>query len=160
MGLIRRFLLPNVCQLRPRWLPTSVNFVHIFGNFFKILTCSFGHEECSFDNPAEKFLTKGRKFTAQCPKMIFKNFKKLYFSSKCSYGDIECSFDNQTEKIFQKEPKNFCSMSKNCMKKYNFSKNIFSAKCPYGHVKCSFDDPAEEKRFLSQIVSLEYSNLP
>ena len=38
---------------------------------------SSGHLECSFENPAGKFSPKGRKFFAQCPKMMK---KKVFFS--------------------------------------------------------------------------------
>ena len=41
-----------------------------FGFFSKILKCSFGHVESSFDNPAENFSAKIGKVFAQNPKKI------------------------------------------------------------------------------------------
>ena len=43
---------------------------------------SYGQVESSFDNHAENFSTKGRKFFAQCPKMIIfqkNNFPQTVF---------------------------------------------------------------------------------
>ena len=54
------------------------------------------HEECSFDNPNEKILAKGRNFFAQDPKKTEENhnFFQKKVSSKCSSGHVVCSFDN------------------------------------------------------------------
>ena len=58
---------------------TSENDEKIFFSKKKYFSsiCSSGQVECSFDNFAVKFSTKGWKLFAQCPKMIKKNLKFL-----------------------------------------------------------------------------------
>ena len=46
------------------------NLVHVWEKFLKSVKGSSGHLESSFDNPAERFSTKGRNFFAQSPKKI------------------------------------------------------------------------------------------
>ena len=84
--------------------------------------CSFGHVECSFDNPAEIFSTDSRKIQAQFPKMKENFFQKIYLSSKCSSGHIKCNFDKYAENF----PSNFQKTFAQCPKmiKKFFSKKI------------------------------------
>ena len=73
--------------------------------FLKWFLCTW---KCRFDNPAETFSTNGRKFCAQCPKILRKiSFlsKKNIFSSKCIFGRFEISSDNPIENFQEQAEK-------------------------------------------------------
>ena len=57
-----------------------------FSETYFYSNCSYGHEKCSFEKPAEKFLPKGRKIFSRSPKMVRKkyNFLKIFFSQNVS----------------------------------------------------------------------------
>ena len=70
--------------------------------------CSYGHVDCSFDNPAEFYWQKRRKCSAPDAKLKKKVFlKEKWVSSESSAGDVECSFENPAEIFLTKEQKIF-----------------------------------------------------
>ena len=62
--------IPSVCRLFLRDLSSRIEYVHVFYD----PKMFHGYVECSFDNPAEKFLLKILFFFAQSPKRF------IYFS--------------------------------------------------------------------------------
>ena len=117
--------------------------------FFKTQIFSkFSHWkiECSFDNSAKFFSTKGRKFTAGCPKMME---KRVFFGKFLFLKILLCTRRMQcwrAEQIFfrQKAPKFSLNVQKR-WKKYDFFKNkLIRVKVSFGCVGLSFDNPAEK----------------
>ena len=89
---------------------------------------SSGHVECSFDNPAKKFLPQNLKIFHSKPKKVEK-----FFKLKCYSGDVECNSDNLAEnfplnvrkKTFSKTiPKLFPWTRRNESRGYQFLSNI------------------------------------
>ena len=91
------------------------------GNIYRILfsdgkcfssNCSAGQVECSFDNLADRFLSK------KCRPMSKKYFNNYFFLTKKGFlskifsGKVECSFDSLARK-FQQSSEKWCSNLKN-----------------------------------------------
>ena len=126
------------------------------------------------DATFEFFLLEGRKLSAQCPKMIYKNmdFSKKLFSSSCSYGRVEFSSDNPVRKTSTTPPKKVRkeagkfspNVRKKIKQKSSFEKVIFSPKNTYEHKECSFDNPTKlcftsRRKYLAQFPKMVFENM-
>ena len=68
---------------------------------------SYGHLDCSFDNPARKLLPEGQNF-ARCPKNMEKKRERFnFFSSFCSCGLVIGGFDDRAKMFLSKIWKTF-----------------------------------------------------
>ena len=70
---------------------------------------SYGHVDCSLDNPADFYWQKRRQFSAPAARLKKKVCfsEEKWVSSKSSAGDVECSFEYPAEKFLTKEQKIF-----------------------------------------------------
>ena len=93
--------------------------------FIKWFLCTW---KCRFDNPAETFSTNGRKFCAQCPK-ILRNVSALsknnIFFIRMYLWKTWIKFWQPRWKNFEIRPKNCNSMSDIDEKSYNLPQNSF-----------------------------------
>ena len=108
--------------------------ITFFQQKFSLSNFSYGGVECSFDDPAENFLTrKAKKTSLNVPEKKFWKFLFLSgkrFSWKCSYGHACCRSDNLSgynlrggQKLFARCPKR--------MKIYDFFEiNLFPQTVP------------------------------
>ena len=108
--------------------------ITFFQQKFSLSNFSYGGVECSFDDPAENFLTrKAKKTSLNVPEKKFWKFLFLSgkrFSWKCSYGHACCRSDNLSgynlrggQKLFARCPKR--------MKIYDFFEiNVFPQTVP------------------------------
>ena len=110
--------------------------------------CFSGHVECSFDKPADDFLSKVQKFSLKVPKNYL--FWKNFFISKMSSGHVKCSFDNTAEKIWLRVRIFFTE----CPKKFwfVFSLFFFRPKRSSEQVECNSVNPANFFLLQTQII--------
>ena len=82
---------------------------------------SYGHDECSFDNPVDKHSTKSRRFFAQSPKKMGKNSKRILLKIFLSPGEMQ--FWQPSQKTFGQQWKR----SAQCRNKKTkvFHRNVF-----------------------------------
>ena len=84
---------------------------------------SYGHDECSFDNPVDKQSTKSRRFFAQCPKKMGEKLK-ADTSQNIPFARWNAVLTTQL-KDFRTKVKTFRSMSE--QENVRFSSECFSA---------------------------------
>ena len=113
---------------------------------------SSGHLECSFENPAEKFLPEGQNFylnILKCQHIFILPEKILFlkvFLLKCwkQFSTFQWEKFTNRRNIIR-------SMSEHDKKYTSFSEKNIASKCSSGHVECSFGNsfenvlPEEEK---------------
>ena len=87
------------------------------------LRSSYGHDECSFDNPVDKQSTKSRRFFAQCPKKMGEKLK-ADTSQNILFARWNAVLTTQS-KDFRTKVKTFRSMSE--QENVRFSSECFSA---------------------------------
>ena len=86
--------------------------------------CSAGHVECSFDNPAEKFLTKLKYFRWMSENdMKIVSSRNLFFL-KVVIWTLRMQFWKPRRKSFDNKPETTRSVSQMILEKYFFSKNL------------------------------------
>ena len=101
--------------------------------------CSFGHVECSFDNPVKKHVTVGRKLSAQVPKKttLGKFFKKIFFP-KFFQWTRRLEFRGPFEQILPESQKRSAHCPKMCKQIQVFQKNELFSNFSSIHVKRHF----------------------
>ena len=86
--------------------------------------CSAGHVECSFDNPAEKFLTKLKYFRWMSENDMKNVSSRNLFFLKVVIWTLRMQFWKPLQKSFDNKPETTRSVSQMIFEKYFFSKNL------------------------------------
>ena len=100
-----------------------------------------GREECSFDNPVDKHSTNSRRFSAQCPKKIGENSKRILLL-KIILLPGGMQFWQPSQKTFGQKW-NF-PLNVGTRKCKVFIGKFFCSTCSHVHLESSFDNPVEE----------------
>ena len=114
----------------------------------KVLNCSSGHVQSSFNNCAQR---KDRRlhlctWRSENDEKSLGFFKKKYFSSNWSSGHVECSFKNPSQKSLPNSWINYTQCPKLIRRNLVFAKNnkVFSQNCFFGDVERKSDKRAEK----------------